>query len=110
MVLPEIAKLTGIRTSFLPELFTSNRFPRMLDMNEEKLKNVFASALGIPLGKVVDCLAYQSIKQWDSIAHMALVAAIENEFGVMLDTDQILALSSVAVARDILRKQGVVFP
>lgn len=79
-------------------------------MNEVKLRNAFASALGIPPDKVVDDLTYQSIKQWDSIAHMALVAALETEFNVMLDTDQILALSTVAAARDILKKHNVAFP
>ena len=70
----------------------------------------FVEALGIPLESVADGLAYNSIKQWDSIGHMALVAALETEFNVMLDTDEILALSSVAVAKQILAKHKVVFP
>jgi acyl carrier protein len=40
---------------------------------------------------------------------MSLVAALENEFNVMLDTDDIIAMSSVAVARQILAKHGVSF-
>ena len=40
---------------------------------------------------------------------MALVAAIEGEFNLMLDTDDILALSSVAKAREILARYGVSF-
>jgi acyl carrier protein len=79
-------------------------------MNEEKLKKAFAAGLGISVDSVSDTLAYQSIKQWDSIAHMALVAALETDFNVMLDTDQILDLSSVAKAREILALHGVVFP
>lgn len=76
-------------------------------MNEEKLKRCFVEALNVPPDQVVDTLAYQSIKQWDSVGHMALIAALEGEFAIMLDTDEILALSSVAVAREILRKHGV---
>jgi acyl carrier protein len=79
-------------------------------MNEDRLRKCFVEALGIPLESVTDALAYNSIKQWDSIGHMALVAALETEFNVMLDTDEILALSSAAVAKQILAKHQVVFP
>ena len=77
--------------------------------NQARLVRCFEQALGIPGEQVVDTLTYNSIKQWDSVAHMALVAALETEFDIMLDTDDILAMSSVAVARQILRKYGVEF-
>ena len=77
--------------------------------NTERLINSFAASLNIDSGKVVDALTYQSIPNWDSVAHMALVAALESEFGIMLDTDDIIAMSSVAVARTILGKYGVSF-
>ncbi|MFA5264719.1 MAG: acyl carrier protein [Opitutaceae bacterium] len=79
-------------------------------MNEEKLRKCFSEALNLPADQIVDNLAYQAIKQWDSIAHMALIAALEGEFNVMFDTDEILALSSVAVARELLKKHEVAFP
>lgn len=78
-------------------------------MNEQKLKHTFADALGVPLNEVTDELTYQSIKQWDSVAHMALVAAIESSFNVMLNTDDVLELSSVAKAREILAKHEISF-
>jgi acyl carrier protein len=78
-------------------------------MNDSRMIKCFEQALGVPPDQVTDSLAYNSIKQWDSVAHMALVAALETEFDIMLDTDDILAMSSVAVARQILQKYGVVF-
>lgn len=77
--------------------------------NQEKLVQAFATALSIPVTTVVDTLTYESIPQWDSVAHMALVTELESVFDVMLDTDDILAMSSVAVSRDILTKHGVGF-
>jgi acyl carrier protein len=53
-------------------------------------------------------LAYQSIPEWDSVGHMVLVAEIENTFNIMLDTDEIIGMSDVAKAIDILQKRGVV--
>ncbi|MFY9512569.1 MAG: acyl carrier protein [Rubrivivax sp.] len=77
--------------------------------NPEKLVRCFATALAVPESAVVDTLSYESIPQWDSVAHMALVTELEAEFDVMLDTDEILALSSPVQARAILGRHGVEF-
>ena len=72
--------------------------------NNEKLINAFTTALGIEAENVTDDLTYNTIPQWDSTAHMVLIAEIENVFDVMLDTDDIIDLSSVAQAKIILQK------
>jgi acyl carrier protein len=77
--------------------------------NQHKLVQAFVTALAIPPAAVVDTLSYDSIPQWDSVAHMALVTELESVFDVMLDTDEILAMSSVAISRDILAKHGIEF-
>ena len=78
-------------------------------MNSDKLRECFTRSLGIPLERVTDDLAYNTIKEWDSVGHMALVVEIEGEFDVMLDTDDILGLSSVAKAREVLSRYDVSF-
>jgi acyl carrier protein len=78
-------------------------------MNDEKLRECFSRALGIPAGRASDDLAYNSIKEWDSVGHMALVAELEGAFDVMFDTDDILGMSTVARAREILGRYGVSF-
>jgi acyl carrier protein len=78
-------------------------------MNKEKLRTCFSRTLGIPMERVTDDLAYNTIEEWDSVGHMALVADIESAFDVMLDTDDILNLSSVAEAVRILGRLGVDF-
>ena len=77
--------------------------------NEVKLKKVFSTALGIDLSEVNDNLEYNTISQWDSVGHMALVATLEKEFDVMFDTDDIIDMSSVRKAKEILLKNGVDF-
>jgi acyl carrier protein len=73
-----------------------------------KLIDCFVQTFAIERGEVAPALAYQSIPQWDSVGHMALVAEIENTFNVTLDTDDIIGMSDVAKAVEILRKHGVV--
>ena len=77
--------------------------------HEDQLRQAFAQALNLEPAQVVDSLAYDSIPEWDSTAHMVLIAELEGAFGVMLETADILGLSSVAKAREILARHGVSF-
>ncbi len=72
-----------------------------------QLEQLFSDALGIPVEQVSDVLSYQGIAQWDSVAHMGLIAQLEDHYGILLDTDDIIDMSSVAKVREILKKYGV---
>ena len=41
------------------------------------------------------------------MAHMQLIAEIEATFDVMLNTDEVISLSSFERAREILRNHGI---
>jgi acyl carrier protein len=77
--------------------------------NAEKLRDIFATALEVDRSIVVDSLEYNSIPQWDSVAHMSLVAAIDEGFDIMMETDDVIDMSSFGKAREILKKYGVEF-
>ncbi|MFN6559749.1 MAG: acyl carrier protein [Nostoc sp. ChiSLP01] len=77
--------------------------------NQEKLVQAFCTALGIKSETVTDTLAYRSIQQWNSVAHMALVTELEKTFSIMLDTNDIIDMSSVDKAKQILSKYDVQF-
>jgi len=78
-----------------------------MSANLTKLQDCFAIALGISKEQIVDSLAYNGIKEWDSVGHMALMSEIESAFDIMLDTDDILGLSTFAKTKEILAKYGV---
>jgi acyl carrier protein len=75
--------------------------------NLETLREAFAEGLGVDVKQITDGLAYGS-PGWDSVAHMALVAAIERAFDIMLDTDDVIGMSSFGRAREIVTKYGVI--
>ena len=77
--------------------------------NHEKLIQAFSTGLGIDPARVSDELTYNTIEEWDSTAHMILVAELENQFNIMLDTDDIIDMSSVSKAKQIIEKYGVGF-
>jgi len=71
---------------------------------EEKLRQIFAASLSIKTDEVQDDLKYATIPQWDSVAHMALVAAIEEGFDIMIDAEDVIDMSSFAKAKEIISK------
>lgn len=77
--------------------------------NEQRLLKVFSQALAIPEIQIKDELEYNSIQEWDSTAHMALVAQLEAEFNIMLDIDDIIDMSSVGKCKQLLSKYDVNF-
>lgn len=77
--------------------------------NNLRLHNIFVDCLEIKPSLVKDELTYNSIPEWDSVAHMALVAEIEDQFDIMLDTDDVLDMNSFAKAKEILKRYEIEF-
>ena len=73
----------------------------------DNLVQAFASALCVPDTTGLESAEYRGIPQWDSIAHMRLVAEIETAFDIMLDTEDVIGMSSFHRAVEILAKHGV---
>ncbi|MCU1685486.1 MAG: acpP [Amycolatopsis sp.] len=67
-----------------------------------KLREIFVEALDLDEDVDVENLKYRDLEAWDSVGHMALVAAIEDEFDVQFDTDQVIDMSSFKVAAEMV--------
>jgi acyl carrier protein len=76
---------------------------------EQKLRQAFAIGLDIPEDQVNEDLAYGKTPGWDSTAHMSLVASLDRTFDIMLDTDDVIDMSSYGKVREILTKYGIQF-
>ena len=78
--------------------------------NLEKYNKAFIEALGVTEAQLPE-LQYQGIEAWDSVGHMTLVSTLENAFDIMLDTIDVIGLSSYEEGKKILAKDeyGVKF-
>ena len=78
--------------------------------NTEKYNNAFMETFEIT-EDVLPGLKYQDITAWDSVGHMSLIAALEDAFDIMMDTDDIIDFSSYERGKEILSKEdyGVEF-
>jgi acyl carrier protein len=73
----------------------------------DRVREAFVVALDLPAGADVDALELGRSLEWDSVGHMALVAELEERFGIELDTDDIVEMTSYAASVEILRRMGV---
>lgn len=71
--------------------------------NLEKYNQVFIDTLEVEESQLAD-LKYQDVELWDSVGHMTLVANLEEAFDIMLETDDIIDLSSYEKGKAILSK------
>lgn len=67
----------------------------------EKYNQAFCETFQIDTTKLKG-LTYQSVQLWDSVGHMALIAALEEAFDIMMDTEDIIDLSSFEKGMEIL--------
>jgi len=71
--------------------------------NLEKYNAACTESFGITEDQLSG-LKYQDIEAWDSVGHMNLIAALEESFDIMMDTDDIIDLSSYEKGKEILAK------
>ncbi len=74
--------------------------------NLEIYNKVFCETLQIEESQL-NGLEYQGVELWDSVGHMTLMAALEDAFDIMLDTDDIVDFSSYEKGKEILKKYDV---
>ena len=76
---------------------------------KDKYKEIFMNSLSIKDQNKVESLKYNEIDEWDSIGHMSLMSALEEEFKISLETDDIIDFSSYKKGIEILKKYKVTF-
>jgi citrate synthase len=66
------------------------------------LIQIIADTLGIPDDRVSDSLSFNSIPEWDSLNHINLMLALEESYGLDIDEDAMIELTSVRAIKDFI--------
>ena len=77
--------------------------------NKQRYDKVFMDALNLQPQDLNDDLIYNSVAAWDSVGHMSMMAALETEFDIMMETDDIFDFSSYPKGMEILSKYEIQF-
>ena len=70
----------------------------------ERLNKIFAEVFDNQALTVDDNTVAQDIDGWDSLTHMELVAAIEEEFGIEFEMKELQELSNVGRLVDVIMR------
>jgi len=71
---------------------------------EQAVTEAFHESMELPADVDVTALTYRGHPAWTSLGHMALVAALEDKFDIMLEADDILEMSSFQKVVEIMGK------
>ena len=75
--------------------------------NLEKLENIFSEVFSIEASSLDSSFDKNTIENWDSVHQLYLTSAIEDEFDIMLDSEDILEFTSYENAKTILKKYDI---
>ena len=75
-------------------------------MNQD-IQNLVADVLQMPAAAITENVAMKDLEAWDSLKHMELVVAVEQNFQIQLTFDEILLMQSVGAIENVLRQRGV---
>ena len=77
--------------------------------SDKKYKEIFIKSLNLKNSDFNESIKYNDVPEWDSIGHMNLISALEDEFKISIDTDDVVEFSSFKVGKKILKKYKVKF-
>jgi acyl carrier protein len=80
-----------------------------MQFQEQKLKQVLSRIFSISLDMITDNASPDTIENWDSVRHMNLVLALEEEFDFEFTDDQVVEILSYKLIKIVLREHGVEF-
>ncbi len=71
---------------------------------EERVKKIMADVFLLDISEINENSSPDSIPQWDSIGHLNLVTAIEEEFGIKIEDDQITQMLNFKLVVEIIKE------
>jgi acyl carrier protein len=74
-------------------------------VDESRLKRVLANIFGVPEESLDETSSQDNVPTWDSLHHMNLVLALEEEFGVIIPDEDAANMMSYKLIRIVLDEQ-----
>ena len=71
---------------------------------DEQIRAIMAEVLRLPADRIGADTAMGAVANWDSTAHMRMMIALEDAFGIDLDESRMVEMTSFARIRDTVRQ------
>jgi len=73
---------------------------------ETKIKEIMSAVFGMEVNEVNKAISPDTIDNWDSLRHMSLVVALEEEFDIEFDDDQISDMLSFEKISEFIKQNS----
>ena len=73
----------------------------------EKYDECFIKTFDVKKDDLGEEFKFETVNNWDSLAHLNLIGEIEDSFGIILDTDDITHFGGYENGKMILKKYGI---
>lgn len=77
--------------------------------NESKLSQVMASVFNVEQALINEESSVDTIEQWDSLNHLKLVLALEQEFDVSFTEEETVDILNYQLIKMTLKEHGITF-
>ena len=67
---------------------------------KERIKNVMSAVFELPVEQIKDDSSPDTIESWDSLKHMNLVVALEEEFGFEFADEEIVEMMNYNIIQE----------
>ena len=72
------------------------------DELEQKIKDVMKAVFEISVGEIDEESSIDNIDLWDSMGHMKLLVALEQDFGIKFDIDELIEMVDYSKIKEII--------
>ena len=80
-----------------------------MSSSENKLKQVLADVFNINVESINDTTSVDTVKEWDSLKHLNLVLALEEQYSVTLSVEQTVQILNYPLIKVVLGEHGINF-
>jgi len=80
-----------------------------MKISEDKLKQVLADVFGVDVKTINDTTSVDTVAEWDSLRHLNLVLALEQQFNIVFSGEQTVQILSYPLIKIVLEEHGVDF-
>ena len=77
-----------------------------METKETKVKYIISTVLEVKLTDINDNLQQSELASWDSMKHLILISALEDEFKITLSDDDVIKMSNYNSIITIIRKHS----
>jgi acyl carrier protein len=72
---------------------------------DERIKKVMSAVFGVNATEINNDTSPDTLEEWDSLRHMSLIVALEEEFKMRFSNDEMAVMLNFSLVRAVLQKK-----